>query len=383
VFVRSIQTRIGVREPRERVLPAVRCGVGLVKGVSEGEQCAGVLCRRGWFAVCVASGEQLDPRDGQTRPGRVPLSGATELDPRKLLSRAGRVVHVDVVIARVAAGQKGMVTSAQLASAGLGGDAVRARVRKGRLHRVFRGAYSLSPSLMPFAREMAATLACGDGAMVSHRTAGALWGILPPAKEIHVTVPSRSGKSREGIRIHRPKTPPKRTTRHGVPTTTLDQTLLDLARTEPPDTLERALNEARAQGLTTNRRLLSLAESSATKPGAKNLRAVLHGNDTGFTRSRAERELHRLIDGAGLPRPERNVHVEGRERDAVWRKQRLVVEVDGYASHGTREAFERDRERDAELAARGWRVVRVTWRQLTGEPTAVAARLGAALYAAP
>jgi predicted transcriptional regulator of viral defense system len=106
---------------------------------------------------------------------------------------------------------------------------VRARVRKGRLHRVFRGVYSLSPSLMPFAREMAATLACGDGAMVSHRTAGALWGILPPAKEIHVTVPSRSGKSREGIRIHRPKTPPKRTTRHGVPTTTLDQTLLERA----------------------------------------------------------------------------------------------------------------------------------------------------------
>ena len=84
---------------------------------------------------------------------------------------------------------------------------------------------------------------------------------------------------------------------------------------------------------------------------------------------------------AGLPRPETNVRVEGHEVDAIWREQRLIVEFDGYATHGTRRSFEEDRRRDQQLVAKGWRVVRITWRQLTDEPIAVVARLAAALAA--
>ena len=199
------------------------------------------------------------------------------------LPRVSARVHVDVLIARVAGRQKSLITASQLRALGLGGDTVRARIRKGRLHRVFRGVYALSPSLPLFARELAATLACGDGALASHRTAGAVYAILPQAQELHVTVPSRSGKRREGITIHRPTTAPRPTTRHGVPVTTLDQTLLDLAATGDHDTLEHALDEARARGLTTNRRLLSLTAQSATRPGATNLRRALHGSTRGPT----------------------------------------------------------------------------------------------------
>ena len=97
----------------------------------------------------------------------------------------------------------------------------------------------------------------------------------------------------------------------------------------------------------------------------------------------AERKLKRLIEEAGLPGPQLNARLGGREHDAVWAEQRLVVEVDGYAAHGTKAAFEGDRERDAELAASGWRVVRVTWAQLRDQPVAVATRLTRALYASP
>lgn len=129
-------------------------------------------------------------------------------------------------------------------------------------------------------------------------------------------------------------------------------------------------------------RLQSLAESSAARPGAANLRTALHGQERGFSRSKAESILKHLIQEAGLPHPDTNRELAGKERDAVWSRQRLIVEIDGYAAHGTRRAFEGDRRRGAELQAAGWRTMRITWRQLCDEPIAVAGRVGRALYSA-
>ena len=114
--------------------------------------------------------------------------------------------------------------------------------------------------------------------------------------------------------------------------------------------------------------------------GARALWAVL-GAGLGLTRSEAERRFVELVDRARLPRPETNVRIGSYEVDALWRAERIVVEVDGYASHSSRTAFEHDRRKDATLQAQGFRVVRVTWRQLVDEPVAVAARLASTLAA--
>lgn len=310
------------------------------------------------------------------------MQGATESAPRAVGAHAGQVVHVDLVIAQICARQNGVITLEQLVTAGLAPEAVRARVRRGRLHRVRRGVFSLSPSLTPFAAEMAAVLACGEGAVTSHRTAAALFGLLPNKPPIHTTLPTRNGRGGKDLKIHRPKTAPPATKRHGVPTTTIARTIQDLAATENLNDLDRAITEARVRRLIDDRGLRSLAESSAARPGAANLRKALHGQERGFTRSKAERKLKQLIHDAGLPAPDTNRTIAGRERDAVWSKQRLIVEIDGYAAHGTRRAFEGDRRRDAELQAEGWRTMRVTWRQLTQEQVAVASRLSRALYSA-
>ena len=100
-------------------------------------------------------------------------------------------------------------------------------------------------------------------------------------------------------------------------------------------------------------------------PGTRALRALQSDNASGFTRSAAERMLRGLIRAANLPRPRFNARLAGYEVDAVWPDRRLVVEVDGYAYHGHRAQFERDRRKDLALTAAGYRVIRVSWRQLT------------------
>jgi very-short-patch-repair endonuclease len=167
------------------------------------------------------------------------------------------------------------------------------------------------------------------------------------------------------------------TRRHGIPVTTPARTILDLAATAEAHELERALEQARLRHLVSAR---DLGRRSRDRPGAARLRALLEQEPT-LTRSEAERRLLALLAAAQLPSPRTNVRVLGHEVDALWPRQRLVVEVDGFAFHGGRDAFEHDRARDAELHAHGYRVIRVTWRQLTGRPEILTARLGAALLA--
>jgi len=141
--------------------------------------------------------------------------------------------------------------------------------------------------------------------------------------------------------------------------------------------------EAVVQRLITERGLRKACEEAVGHRGVKRLRAILDGGGAKLTSSEAERRFLALVRAAGLPTPEVNVRMAGFEVDFLWREHRLAVEIDGYAFHGDRTAFERDREKDADLQAAGYRVARFTWRQMAARPAAVAARLGALLAARP
>lgn len=289
---------------------------------------------------------------------------------------------VDAAIARVAARQHGVVSRAQLRAAGLAPSAIERRVLSARLHRVHRGVYALAPPPHhPFTGHHAALLACGDEAVLSHASAAALWRIAPAwPEQPEVSVP-RSRRSVAGVTLHRTRSlPPDQTTRrHGFPTTTVERTLLDLAETTGTDELVRALGEAQYLRLTTHRRLTRLLDASPGRHGVKLLRDLLH--DGGATHSQLEARFLALIRHARLPAPEVNARIGPYRVDFLWRERRMIVETDGWQAHGTRTAFERDRRRDAELAARGFRVLRVTSRQLEREPVATVAAVAGALAA--
>jgi very-short-patch-repair endonuclease len=160
--------------------------------------------------------------------------------------------------------------------------------------------------------------------------------------------------------------------------TSPERTLLDLAATVPQRELERAVNEAQVQRLTSTSILHPYLARRSHHRGARAL-AEATRNEPRLTRSEAERRMLELITKIGLPTPRTNVKVKGHEVDFLWPEQRLIVETDGYGPHGTRAAFERDRRRDAALIAAGYRVIRFTWWQLANEPEVVAARLATAL----
>jgi very-short-patch-repair endonuclease len=232
---------------------------------------------------------------------------------------------------------------------------------------------------------MAAVLACGRNAVVSHHSAAYLWRLLPDAaraRDVDVTVPARDPGKKPGIRVHRTRALDRRDVRtcDGVPITTPARTLLDLAGEASARELERALAEAHVRRLTSRRDLLSLLARHGGRPGSPEIRRFLEADQgTRPTRSQAEERLLALVRAARLPMPDVNVRVGPIEVDFLWREERLVVEVDGFRFHASRAAFERDRLRDAELQAGGLRVMRVTWRQLTREREATLARIARAL----
>ena len=234
-------------------------------------------------------------------------------------------------------------------------------------------------------REMAAVLACGQGAVLSHRSAAAVWRLLPyPAQSapVQITVPGKARAQRPGIRIHRVTClePDEVTTRERIPTTTPARTVLDLAADTTERELEQALAHAEARHLTSRRKLLLLLARYPGRRGVRALRRLLERDARpALTRSEAEERFLALIRKSGLPHPDVNVNLGRYEVDFLWREHRLVVEIDGYAHHSDRESFEADRARDAWLAAQGLTVIRVTWRQLVDEPEVVLARVAEAL----
>jgi very-short-patch-repair endonuclease len=283
----------------------------------------------------------------------------------------------DADIATLAASQHGVVARRQLATLGLSLDAIDHRVAMGRLHVVHRGVYAVGHrALTRDGRWMAATLAGGDGAVLSHRSAAALWGMRDGSPACaDVTIP-RSRRPRSGLVARRVDLRADEVTVHrGIPVTTPARTLLDLAAILDEHRLARAAERAEALRLTSPTSLEALAARYRGRPGVPALGRIAPNVAATTTRSELERRFLTLLDAERLPRPLVNVPIEGAEADFAWPARRLVVELDGYETHGTRAAFERDRARDRALQAQGWRVIRITWRQLRDEPGLVAAQL--------
>jgi hypothetical protein len=271
-------------------------------------------------------------------------------------------------LADLAAKQYGVVSRRQLLHIGFDREAIGRRIRAGRLHPLYRGVYAVGHTVLNRnGRYLAAVMACGPGAVLSHRSAAALWGIRPSAAaRVDVTVSRTSGvRSSARIVVHRPTRPAEQTVREGIPVTTPGQTLADLAIALPRRALEKAAENAEALRLH--------VRVPDGHPGAKRLaEATAHDLST-TTRSPLEDEFLEICAAYGIPRPLVNTVVEGFEVDFCWPAERLIVETDGYERHGTRAAFERDRARDARLTALGWLVVRFTRRQVRSAPASVAA----------
>ena len=296
------------------------------------------------------------------------------------------VLGVEERIERLSTGQHGLVTRRQLVELGLSSDAIKHRIARGRLRRLHRGVYSVGHlPLTPIVNARAATLACGPRSLVSHRSAAELWDLTATVGGgVDVTVVGSHSRTRAGITVHRATTMSRRdvTTRHGVPVTSPARTLVDLAATATATELGRALNEARVLRLIGAAALHATIDRAGRARGAATLRALIDREDGhGFTRSEIEHRMRGLVRKARLPAPETNAELHGHEVDFLWRRQRLVVETDGWQSHSTPGSFESDRRRDAILQNLGYRVLRFTWRQVAVEPEATLATLAIALAA--
>ncbi len=290
----------------------------------------------------------------------------------------------DHEISRLGALQRGFVTHDQLAAAGLTRHAIAHRLTTGRLTLHHKGVYLVGrPSLEPLGRETAAVLFCAGHAVLSHLTAAHLWALTPARPDdVSVTLVGRDLRSRSGLHFHRVTQLDRADLRrrHRLPVTSPARTVLDIAALG--SSLERVLAEAQVQRLLRPGDLEDAIERAPHHRGVARLRALLEaGRDPALTRKEAEERMLALIRDAQLPAPIVNGRVHGLEVDFRWPDQRLIVEIDGYQFHGHRAAFERDRRRDQTLAAAGYRVIRVTWRQLVEEPLAVIARIAMALTA--
>jgi hypothetical protein len=295
----------------------------------------------------------------------------------------------DRTIATLAGRQHGVVSRRQLRAIGLSETAIDRRVARGRLHPVHRGVYAVGHRVLGVhGRWMAAVLACGPGAALSHRSAAALWELRPiAATRIDVTVRTTARRKRAALTIHRSRNLPDEevTVQHGIRVTTPARTLLDLAATLDRRPLERALDQAEVQRLTDYPALDALARAHPSHRGASKLRRALttHSAGTTVTKGDLEERFLALCDHHALPRPHCNTWVEGLEVDFLFSDQRVIVETDSWRHHHTREAFERDRHRDAVHTSAGYRTLRFTYRQLTSAPRTIAEALRAALGEPP
>jgi hypothetical protein len=309
---------------------------------------------------------------------------ARETEVESGIRTQNRSRALDRAIAAMADRQHGVLARVQLLDAGLSAGAITRRIAAHRLRPIHRGVYALGHRrLSSDGRMVAALLAAGPGSVISHLAAAEHWGIpATPSRVIDVT---GNGGRRGGIRFHEAKLDAREvTTRRGVAVTTVPRTLLDLAG-DCPGVLDRALREALYRRLTSPTALNAFIDAHAARRGVTRLRAAL-GEATeapGITRSGLEDAFIAFCVEAGLPRPETNVifRVGDRtiEADCVWREQRLIVEPDGFAAHSSRQSFEADRRRDRALNVAGWRVIRVTDRQLAAERRSLAADLTALL----
>jgi very-short-patch-repair endonuclease len=289
----------------------------------------------------------------------------------------------------LATAQRGVAHRSQLRALEFSSGSIAHRVHVGRLHRYLPAVFAVGHRALPVGGpEVAALLHAGDHAVLSHRTAAALWGFgQRPAQRLEVTVIGRHLRELPRLRAYRVSALDLRDVRmlRRLPVTAPARTMIDFAAEASVDELIAALAEARVRRLVTDAELEAAMRRAPLRTGVAKLRSVL-ADEVGLgrqrTRNDAERRLLALIAQAGLPPPIANARVLGMEVDLLWPTERVVVEFDGWAAHGHPTAFERDHRRGQLLSAAGYKVFRVTWRQLVEEPVAVAVRLAQTLAGA-
>ena len=257
-------------------------------------------------------------------------------------------------------------------------------IRSRRLLAFHYGVYAIGHDVVSLrGRWMAAVLSAGGRSALSHRSAGALWGVCSPGSVTEVIRSSGPGRSWPGLadgcrpgdralKVHRSRVliPVDFTIRESIPTTSLPRTLLDLASTLSERQLESAVMHAERNRLIDLADVIDMASRGPGWRGVSKLRRVLDAWNPESTQTRSELEMRflSLCRSSGVPSPSVNVPLAGFEVDCLWSDARLVVELDGFAHHSDRAAFERDRRRDLELRRAGYEVIRVTWRMLENEP---------------
>ena len=290
----------------------------------------------------------------------------------------------DARVARLAAERDGVLSIHELRSCGVDDDAVAVRVRHGRLHRLYRGVYAVGhPGLTLRGRFRAAVLACGEAAVLSHFAAAAFWGFRTwEERPIDVTVPG-GARDIDGLRVHRSRAVERDVlVRHDIRVTPPARTLLDLAAVLPEGALCSIARRAQAQRTVSIRQILELLERSNGHRGAAKLRACI-ADGPAPTRTDLEDLLLDLLDEANIERPEINapLRVDGRTiiPDYLWRARRLAIEADSVTWHDHKLTREHDADKQAQLEAAGYRVLRITWAQIARSPQQTIARVRAAL----
>lgn len=278
--------------------------------------------------------------------------------------------------------QHGVVARWQLYALGFTKHQIAARVGSGRLLRLYRGVYAVGHDrLSARGRWLAAVLACGTEAVLSHRAALALWDLRPiPSGLIDVTAPGRSREGHKGIRLHATRRlhEDDRAFVDGIPVTGLPRTLLDFAEVAGFQQLRLVLEEAVRREVLDGNKLEETLARGRGRHGLKPLRAALAAmrGSPPWTQSKLEREFLALVRAAGLPEPRANVMVEGFLVDQFWPDARLAVEIDGYGYHRTRKKFDAGRRQDTQLLLAGVSTVRVTQPRIENEPEQLIADVG-------
>jgi hypothetical protein len=278
-----------------------------------------------------------------------------------MLEKAPHAGKIDQRVARLAARQYGHVTRAQLLRLGMHRRTISRRLDAGSLIRVHAGVYAVGHLREdPVARAMAAVLACGPNAVLSHHSAAALWGFRKwYGGPVHVTAPTLH--RRRGIKAHRRPLTRREIRRHqGIPVTTPARTLLDIARDLPEKQLIRAINDALVAECLKDRHL-------------HGTRLECYVGE--LSRSPLEDDVKPWIKRFDLPEPLYNAKIGGYEADVYYPEAKLIVELDGWRFHRTKKAFEDDRERDAYMLARGIATIRITRARLANAPAKEAGRL--------
>jgi very-short-patch-repair endonuclease len=262
----------------------------------------------------------------------------------------------------------GVVARRELLRAGITRGEIEQRLRSGALIAVFRGVYRVghtAPSLE--ARYLAAVRACGEGAVLSGRAAGHLWGLLkgaPPPPE--VTAPTERRVT--GVKTTRARRAERKVTRwHGVPVISVAETLVDLASVLDEEQLARACHEAEVRHHTAPEHVEAILARRPNVPGAGKLRRVLRG-DVKVSLSKLESAFLALLRKHRLALPETNRRAGGRRVDCRWPELRLTVELDSYRYHSSRYAWEQDRRREREAHARGDQIRRYTYADVAEDP---------------